>query len=369
MMPTFEDPFNYDRENEYNPDAIIDDETRKKILEDLKEIHEFESMDPEEREKRIKEKLKEQFDREHGISPRVRAEFDRVEEEIHPLRIQMVKFWERLIGEGLREKRIKVPERKKGDLHVPSFIKHYPRIVEGIRTGEIKKQPIHEHIESRLEKDTLPERLEISLVADLSGSMGETKREILRKTMALLLLSLQDFNRMLMREGSDLRAYSEVIVFGSSAARRKEFAKDKRAALSGDERAELMKVLSVTEEDWGGTNDADALAIVSSDVDASKEKEILSGKTKKIVFEITDGEPNSQEDTRREVDALINKNVIPIGFQIGVDKGNSAWQTFDYVWNEGRKEKLGIHIEGEKLDELPKQLMKILKKKIGKIRL
>ena len=81
---------------------------------------------------------------------------------------------------------------------------------------------------------------------------------------------------------------------------------------------------------------------------------------KKIVFEITDGEPNNPELTSEWLNELAKAGVIVVGFQIGnVSEGER--NTFRKIWasDGGDGNKQGIFI-GTEIDKLPGSLMRAL---------
>jgi uncharacterized protein YegL len=284
-------------------------------------------------------------------------------------------FWKKLIGKSIELERKKVRSQKKGEPNVDDFINEYPNVVEGLKTGKLSELTIYEKIMSIMKEVSKPERIEVSLVIDMSGSMNDiSKIESLQKTVALLLLSLKDFNSYLDKTRREtktkLKVYSEVYIFNDIFSRIKRF--EDELGNKGNETAEIIKIFSSLREKnaTGSTVNHPVLEAIVRSTNNEKVAKILKGKVKKIVFEITDGQPNSDsiEFTKVEIKKMLEKGIIPIAFQIG-NVGEKEKDTFNEVWNKLIKNlKLGKFI-GTDLDKLPKSLTQALKDKFGNIRL
>ena len=83
-----------------------------------------------------------------------------------------------------------------------------------------------------------------------------------------------------------------------------------------------------------------------------------------MIFEITDGAPNLPGSSKKIVDKLKAKGVDLYAFQIGKNSEQSQ-KTFQFVWNEGHPEKMGIEI-GQNIEKLAPELLKTLLKNMEK---
>lgn len=348
-----------------NGDQVIED-----ILKSLEEADKIDKMSPEEREKYQAEKRTQEFDKKHGITKEQRAENEKVKARIDKARKKMRKFWHGLIGKSIEYRQTVIHDQRKGRLNVGSFIKKYPEIIESEQNGNLRTLEIYDRkgLERRIVDQ--PERIDISLLVDCSGSMDDAKVKAARQAMALLMYSIKDFNGELERTRrethSKLRANTEVIVFGSDFERVKPF---EREGSYDDNDAEIIRSVSRIDGNRGGTDDASPLKTILAGLTSEQKSRIREGKLKKIVFEITDGEPNEPSLTAENLAKLAEEGVIVIGFQIGeVEK--RAQDTFYEIWNNSHRSgnKKGIFI-GSEIDELPDRLMSELGRLLSNIRI
>ena len=116
----------------------------------------------------------------------------------------------------------------------------------------------------------------------------------------------------------------------------------------------------------GGTDDAAPLADINARLTAEERSKIKSKKLKKIIMEITDGEPNDARSTSAQVQQLANEGVLMIGFQIG-EVSQHDHDTFDSIWNTGdTSNKKGIYI-GKDVSKLPERLISALANSLNNI--
>ncbi len=367
--------FNFSDINEYhqnedNPDNALSEKEIEKILKKFKEDSEYAKLSPEERAKKDYEKLKKAFDKKHNINKKTREIYDKISAKIIPYRKEMRQFWKKLIGKGMELLRKKKSKQKRGSsINVDDFIRELPDIQEKIRSRKTVKPKIYERFISEMVPGNQPERIEISIVADMSASMDKRKIKALQEAIALLLLSLKDFNDYLdqvrKKTKTKLVADSEVYVFGTSFYKAKQFDKDLRRQGKNREAA-IIKAFDYLQNTIGTTNDAAVLSDILSKVNFEVEQKIKKGKLKKIVFEITDGVPDNINETKERIDKLLDKGVLVIGFKVGENERERV--IFDEIWNKEREEKLGIYL-GDKIEKLPQELLKVLKIKLKNVRI
>ena len=358
-------PFNDKKGGQKQPDILDhgenNDQVVKDILEGLKEADKIDKMSPEEREKYLSEKRTREFDEQHGITQKERAENDRIKTEITKARKEMRKFWQRLIGKSIEYRQTRIREQRKGRLNVGSYIRKYPEAIEAERKGDLRSLEVYDR--NGLERLIVdqPETIDVTLLVDCSGSMDYSKVEAAKRAAALLMYSIKDFNDELERTRretrSKLRANTEVLVFGSNFAEVKQF--DKKSSYDNNDAA-IIKSISEINGDRGGTNDAVPLGDILSRLTSDERAKIQQGKLKKIVFEITDGEPNNPELTSEWLNELAKAGVIVVGFQIG-NVSEDERNTFRKIWasDGGDGNKQGIFI-GTEIDKLPGSLMRAL---------
>ena len=358
-------PFKKDYDDSQNPSDVFSPEEIEKILEKFLKDKEESELSPEKRIEKKKKELKEEFDRKYDISPETREKFEGASASILAERERMRNFWKELIGKSVELTRKRVRGQKRGNVNVEDFIEKFPEISE----GNIYNLLIYEKFLSKMENVNKPERIEISLVVDMSSSMtaDNSKMQSLISAVALLVLSIRDFNEYLDQERiitkTKLSAFSEVYIFGSTFERIKKFSYELDNALKGhkEERAEDIRLFSHFEESLGSTNDAAVLADIVNSVDERKVLEIKKGKIMKIVFEITDGLPDGNviESTKARIEDMIEKGIIPIAFQIGAVSPEER-ETFESIWNDEKRDfQTGIFV-GENFDELTDKMKNVL---------
>lgn len=353
-----------------------DDQTMKDMLDAMKEADKVDKMSPEEREKYLDEKRTREFDERHDISKHERAENDRIKTEIAKSRKEMRKFWERLIGKSIEYRQTRIQNQRRGRLNVRSFIDKYPDIIDAQQKGGLRDLEIYDKPGlERLVVDQ-PETIDVTLLVDCSGSMDSSKVEAAKKASALLMYSIKDFNDELEKTRrethSKLRANTEVIRFGrdfddDGDEDRRRLKKFDRGSRYDDNDASIIKSVASIDNNRGSTDDAAPLGDILSRLTSDERARIQQGKLKKIVFEITDGEPNEPSLTAERLNELAKAGVIVVGFQIGdVDEGER--KTFQEIWNSGQKSenKQGVFI-GSEIDKLPSSLMGALADSLNNI--
>ncbi len=364
------DPF-HDGNNQQKPNKNIlskDIDKEKQILDDMIEAKRVEDMTPEERADYINKQKQEKFDDEHGITKNERLQHERTKKRIDSARKEMRKFWQSLIGKSINYERKYQAERTKGQIDVRSFIKHYPEYVSGVRRGDIDNLPIYGRYENEKQIVDKPDRIDITLLVDASGSMSGKRTQAAREAATLLALSIKDFNNQLdakrQKTNSKLRARSEVYAFGTGFKKIKQFEKkDKKIDTS---EAEIIKLSSAIDADMGGTEEYRAYMDIEQNLSQEDKNKIADGKLKRIVFEITDGSPNDISKTKEHIEALRKEGVIVYGFQITDNDGDR--RSFDEIWNSDPENPYGIHI-GDNVEDLPKKLIEVAGALLGDIRI
>ena len=352
------------------------DQIMKDILDAMKEANEIDKMSPEEREKYQSEKRTREFDEQHGISKQERAENDRIKTEISKSRKEMRKFWERLIGKSIEYRQTRIQNQRRGRLNVRSFIDKYPDIIDAQQKGGLRDLEIYDKPGlERLVVDQ-PETIDVTLLVDCSSSMDSSKVEAAKKAAALLMYSIKDFNDELEKTRrethSKLRANTEVIRFGSDfdddgTEGKERLKKFDRGSKYNDNDASIIKSVASIDSDRGTTDDAAPLGDILSRLTSDERAKIQQGKLKKILFEITDGQPDEPSLTAKRLNELAKAGVIVVGFQIG-DVNEGERETFQGIWNSGQKSenKQGIFI-GSEIDKLPSSLMRALADSLNNI--
>ncbi|MDO5481213.1 MAG: vWA domain-containing protein [Candidatus Saccharibacteria bacterium] len=367
------DPFN-DNQNSQPSPYILDhgsnpDKTTEEILKSFfnhdQEEQKKAAMSPQERAAYEQEKAQEAFDREHNISPDERTKSKQIEFEIEKPRRAMREFWKNLIGKSIQYRTEIEHGQRRGRLNIGDYIRQYSQLAEAERNGNLREAEIYDRRTTERLLVDQPDTIEVSLLVDCSGSMRGNRTDVARRTAALLMYSLKDFNVELHREHSSLHTDSQVITFGDIFEEIKPFARQTSSSDMND--ANIIKSLSAIDATRNHTDDASPLEFISNSLSPHDRERMHSGKLLKILFEVTDGEPDDPEKTAEAVRALAESGVVVVGFQIGADTDD---EFFSQIWNSSEKSSAshGIII-GDNLDSLPTKLMESLSNILGKIRI
>ena len=362
------DFLDYYEENK-DSEISIDEETVRQILEFFAEQQKIDAMSPKEREDYLSKKQQEQFDEENDISSDERYIYESAKARIDKPRKEMRNFWKNLIGKSIEYESHRVDQQRRGKLNVNDFIDNYAQITESQKRGDNREMNIYSRNELEAIPVEKPEKIEISLVVDGSGSMGGDKIKVARETAELLMLSIKDFNDYLnqtrRQTKSKLRADTEVFVFGSDFEKVKSFSEGKNVNI---EEADIVKSISKINNEYGGTADYNPLNYISATINKDQRHKISQQKLKKIVFHITDGGSNNTQEAQLAVSRLIDEGVLSFAFQIG-DVDSQERAEFEYVWNsQPNGLKMGMYI-GENIASLPLELSKKLTEALKGIRL
>ncbi len=302
------DPFGYSDESSVNPDSIISQKQIEDILRQFKKQQEYVNKTPEERAEISTKTIKNEFDKTHNIDATAREIYEKQRHATEDYRIQMRKFWKSLIGRGVTTIRQSVRGQMHGEPNVDDYIKRRAEIEDGMQSGSLRKMPIYNRKQLVRKFDQLPEKICVRAVADMSGSMDETKIDALQKALSILLLSIKDFNYFLKNDKQNtLRVYSEAYVFGSSFQKIKEFPKTLQDTTSPKEDASIISAFGYLSNTLGSTDDAAVLSSIAKSIDQKDTKSLHEGRIRDIVFVITDGEPDDPDATRAKIDELIDR--------------------------------------------------------------
>lgn len=300
----------------------------------------------------------------YGISKKDIELFNFYLDKTKKQRKEMGDFWRKLIGSAKKEVNVKRNRQARGKLNVNDLIYNYPDFVEAEQKGNYKELKIFDKNFLESHNKLLPEKIEISFLIDNSGSMNKEKIEATRRTLAATLLSIKDFNNYLQIEAKKTNQKIEVLTetwfFGKNHYKIKDF-KDKKDL----EKSKIISSIVKVDASDGTTEDAACLRDLYNNIDDEQKRRIKSKKEYKIIFEITDGASTFPGSTKDIVKDLIEDGIEIYAIQIG-KISNIDTKTFNYIWNDSFKYKHGI-ILGEDIQELTKELLKLVKKNLESI--
>lgn len=279
-------------------------------------------------------------------------------------REEMRKFWKKLIGSAKKEINVEKNRQAKGKINVNDLIYSFPDFVEAEQRGNYKNLKIFDKNFLESQNKLLPEKIEISFLIDNSGSMNKEKIEATRKTLAVSLLSIQDFNRYLQIEAGKTNQKIEVLTeswfFGKSHYKVKDF--DDTNDL---EKSKIISSIVKVDASDGTTDDGACLREIYKNISPEQKRRIKSKKEYKIIFEITDGASTFPGSTKEIVKKLVEEDVEIYAIQIGKISQIDS-KTFNYIWNDSFKYPHGI-ILGEEVHKLTEELLKVVKKNLKSI--
>ncbi len=366
----------YSEFNENNPDQIPDssiedwvhtDEDKKKVEAAKKEdASKEENKSAAARAGEAQDKMDQAWVEKHGIKIETLRKYRRLENEVAPYLEDLSNLWQRIIfGKTRQVERGIAGHFKSGtEMDIGKVIEEWPQIEKGNaeEARVMKKMTQKEILTER------PELIRVRLVGDLSGSMDQSKKQVLEQCFVLLISSLREFNTHLnltrRQTKSKLTVDTEAWVFGDSARQIKPL---RGEADFDDEQVETLKMFEQLSQSLGGTNDHKPLEEIIGSLNQEEQNRISQGKIMEMVFEITDGGSNNPEAARKAVDELADIGVIVRAFQIGQTNENERL-VFNQVWNTNRADKLG-EIVGEKIANLLPAITELLKKYLHNVRL
>lgn len=276
----------------------------------------------------------------------------------------MKEFWKKLLGSAKKEVQVEKEKQAKGDLNVNDLIYSYPDFLEAEKKGAYKDLKIFNRYFLESKNNFLPEKIEISFLIDNSGSMDEEKIEAMRKTLAAILLSLEDFNDYLQvasqKTNEKIELLTETWFFGRDFYKVKDFTDTGNLKLS-----KIISSVTKVDGSSGTTDDGACLREIYKNISPREKVEIKAKKTYKIIFEITDGASTFPGATRDIVKELLKDRVEIYALQIGPINSLDT-KTFNYIWNDGFKYSHGI-ILGENIESLTEELIKIVKENLESI--
>lgn len=279
-------------------------------------------------------------------------------------REEMREFWKKLIGSAKKEVNVEKNRQTKGKINVNDLIYSFPDFVEAEKRGNYKNLKIFDKNFLESQNKLLPEKIEISFLIDNSGSMNKEKIEATRKTLAVSLLSIQDFNRYLQIEAGKTNQKIEVLTeswfFGKSHYKIKDF--DDTNDL---EKSKIISSIVKVDASDGTTDDGACLREIYKSISPEQKRRIKSKKEYKIIFEITDGASTFPGATKEIVKKLVKEDVEIYAIQIGKISQIDS-KTFNYIWNDSFKYPHGL-ILGEDIHKLTEELLKLVKKNLESI--
>lgn len=297
---------------------------------------------------------------EYGVNAKDQQKFWYYAAKMKKEREKMRRFWQLLLGKAIQEVNVKQSQRLRGHLNVGSVIRDYPNFVEAQKDGSFRKLRLYEQYILTPQMKELPDRIEVSVLMDNSGSMDENKIEAARKALVVALLSLDDFNDALAAQRahspSKLQIDTEVYFFGKDHYKVKSF---RRPGSSARELSEKIKSVALLRGNGGSTDDAGVLNEVADGIDEQQVRLMKKGKLIKLIFEITDGCSNTPGSAHKAAARLLDKGCLVYAFQIG--KNSSAdIRDFDQIWNDDFDVPHGLGI-GEEVEKLPELLLSALR--------
>ncbi|MEM4282832.1 MAG: hypothetical protein QXN89_04140 [Candidatus Woesearchaeota archaeon] len=349
----------YDWMNKYQEDKKKEAERKKKETEE-------ESKSAEEKAKEAQEKIDKEWCRKHNLDYETVRRYRQIEQDVAPYLEDLSRLWRKIIfGSSRRIERDLEGYFKTGiELDIGKVIEEWPKIEK----GQLEEVRVMKKITQKEVLIRKPELIRVRVVGDMSDSMDRAKRYVLQQCFVLLLSSLREFNTYLNLTRSETKSKLEVDteawIFGDSAQKVKRL---RNEAGMDDEQVETIKIFERLQNTIGGTYDNKALEAILNSITPEDREKIGREKIMEMVFEITDGGSSAPEAAKRAVDMLEEAGIIARAFQIGAATQEEK-DTFNNVWNKGRKEKLG-EVVGEEIENLLPAITELLKKYLTNVKL
>lgn len=331
----------YAQAEEKTPHAVPIDELEKTF----KKWQENKQQDPLER---ADQERADKF----GVDKEDLQEYDRLSEEIN-------NFVDPETGETSIEELRKLIRRIISERKTLKFVPAFPleegeeliepaELIGQVKSGNLEPK-VWQDVEFKEKQGKRFGEVEITLVADRSGSMQGKKLFEQRRAVVLFMEALKEFADLADEQQASLQEplsiKSEIYSFQQDnfdSIPLKPLSKE----LSQKQRIEVAKKLTTAP---GGTTDFVVLQAINSKIDEESKNKIKSGELKKIVIVFTDGESNDANQTKAILKDLKNKGVVVVGVGI-TEEGRPALTTYA---PEARLAK--------KAQDLPKVLADLLK--------
>lgn len=197
---------------------------------------------------------------------------------------------------------------KSGKFNTAAFIKKYaPALIAGEVTGNLPRYINFQELDVYAQREFMsrlviyPNNIMVRLILDNSGSMRGEKNIFTKQLMVLVYEALKSFEaRMnhLFRLNQPFRIDLEVQTFGDKTVLAKP-----RGSFGEEERGQMLSTLGFLTADEGNTRDAQAWEniIAQMQQDPKWSQLIREGKAKDLSFEFTDGETETENATRDNV--------------------------------------------------------------------
>lgn len=268
--------------------------------------------------------LLEQWAREHGVKPESVIGYRREYKEIAPLVKELSEVFKKIVSRRLRERWRHAPQlRKEGEEMEESVLAE--AYVESRAGGE--PAAFRELRREKREQEGYG-KLDMTLINDLSGSMGEGEKLAMdRRSKLLFLESLTDFSKEIKEAELEsgvslgLEVRTETRAFGDFG--------DVELKKMGPELLEKdrIKIWEKLHSAGGGTPDYLSLEQVLGAILPEQEKELKEKTLRKVVVILSDGESENPERVQKTLKELRRKGVIVLGLGM-TDSGVAVMNTY-----------------------------------------
>jgi len=269
----------------------------------------------------------------------------------------MMDLWERFFVNS------KIPVRQFGGRYMSGRLtpRGVMRSLSGILASPQDARPFERKRVIDEEEEWKPKKVSLIFLIDQSGSMGKEQREAMQEAVYAIYQSFLQFQRdKILADGvAHATGFARIIGYGDKPV--------DLFPLSGKEKQKreidpgspgltdrLMRALLGMKKNLGSTNSAAALKIALKEAMLSKES-LADGEEIMIVIELTDGDPNSEVDSR---DTVAKLNRLSGVFARGIRFGGSS-SSFRSIYGE----------HGEPINDISKlkpMLMRMLREAFTK---
>jgi len=298
-----------------------------------------EPMDEKEIDKKIKEAKAKQsessrqdagYEEEHGVSKKdiddYYNEYRKIEQYIEPLR----EIFRKIIQERQISVRHLAALKEEGVMIDPGLVAQtYMDVQAGVANPKTMKD-----FEGVLVDENIPTSFEVTVVCDRTGSMQRgTKIPEQRRTGVLLLEALKEFSDVAEEQGPlapELTIKSEVRSFGDMP-NHTEVLKPLSHTLTEKDRVGVFKALGTCDSE---TNNEEVMfdelfKSIQQEVakDSTYLSRIRSGKLRKFIIMLTDGQVGNYDATRAQIKKIRDLGIVIAGVGITQD-GQDAVKTY-----------------------------------------
>jgi hypothetical protein len=228
------------------------------------------------------------------VPEKERDDFFKTLDELKPVIAELVEIWRRIVRPTDHISKELVDGQTDGSVNVKNAINRFADLQNNPSTARVfEKRKIVHTISHE------PKNIDLYLLLDLSGSMGELIPAI-KKTFTAIGASIISFNEAAKAQGLDVSISLNIVGYSDGA----------KSILSGD--LDIRSMVKAFEKlvTYGGTSSHKGLSLILDSWNHLTRSDPNYSERLNILVEVTDGETSSPESSKKYINELANENFI-----------------------------------------------------------